>query len=630
MKHFISAAILAAATLPTAAQLHEELNVEGTYLPDIIMLDRIHLFPSREALSMPVTPLTYSTKGVAASFSPEFLPMPATAWQASRAIPAYKGYLELGAGSWLNSTLSAGWKAIDSRYTKFGVRLQHNSTSLWKPKMSDATADTRRMRYDENLGLYFSHVFPEAGTINASATYHAGYFNYYAFDPWTVNRPFSSEVAPAPDHAKAPTQTLNDFALKADWRSESRPSALDWNAAIGLRHFAYRALWLAPDNPLAAEPQGAKGDRETRLDLSGGVVMPWGAGSSAGIDAAFSSIFYADRPAIPYSANLSIPGSPAAYAHLSLTPFYRFTRGRFNIKAGFDLDLTFNADGSEPDSHYSLLHFAPEINLDWRKDAVGLYLHLTGGSELQTLASGYELDYYQLPVVVSTQPVHSPLDARLGALFGPFSGFSAGLEIAYRVERHRRDGGWYMTLLDTKPGDIPSGIATGGAEPLLGLTREGINIQGFSLGADLSYSAGRYFSCRGSIRYQPQRGTTGFFNGYDRPRIVLGLSAESNPWSSLKVGVDYNYRGVRNIYTLYHENAASSAGIVVNGGKTRWTSLRLPDITNLALKASYDFRCTIPLHVWLQADNILGQRAILLPGLPSEGATVTAGFQILF
>ena len=80
---------------------------------------------------------------------------------------------------------------------------------------------------------------------------------------------------------------------------------------------------------------------------------------------------------------------------LTLTPYYSFRRGQMDIRVGADIDLSFNAGPSE--SRYSLFHIAPDVNFDLRTGPVGLYLHLRGGSELQTLASLWQLDYYQMP-----------------------------------------------------------------------------------------------------------------------------------------------------------------------------------------------------------------------------------------
>lgn len=623
----MAAGIALAAAIPTGAnaQLHESVSVDGTYVPDIIMLDRLSAFPSRVSLTMTSTPLPYDLNGVPASFIPSLPTMPATGWRTTRTLPTTRGYIDLGAGSWLNSTLSAGYRIVDKSDCKAGIRLQHNSTSLWRPRISDITEDIRRKRYDENIGVYLTERFGSYGTLDAALDWHYGYFNYYGYRP----------VAAVNDIEKAPTQTLNDVSLRFGWSSRSQHDALQWHANADMRHFAYRALPLPVSDSFAQALQIAdgykefKGDRETHVQVRGGVAIPWDEDTStAAIDARFDVVGYADREAVELPL-IGIGASPDTYAMLTLSPWYRFSRGLLHIKAGLDVDLAFNADGSQPDSHYSLVHVAPAIMLDWRSNAVGLYAHLTGGSQLQTLASGYELDYYQLPAVVSTQPVHTPLDARVGMLFGPFSGFSAGAEVAYRIDRHRRDGGWYQIILNQ--GVIPvAGLDTEGRTPYLGTTMAEMTVKGISAGLDLAYNGGDVFNARGQVRYQPQNGTTGYFNGLDRPRITARIEAEVNPWSTLRLGLQYDYRGVRNIYSLYPESTNTPGGttVIINNVDNKPAAMRLPDITELSFKARYSF--TQAVSIWLQADNLLNRRNILLPGLPSEGVSVTGGLQWVF
>ena len=366
----MAAGIALAAAIPTGAnaQLHESVSVDGTYVPDIIMLDRLAAFPSRVALTMTSTPLPYDLNGVPASFKPSLPAMPATGWRTTRTLPATRGYIDLGAGSWLNSTLSAGYRIVDTSDCKAGIRLQHNSTSLWRPHISDITENIHRKRYDENIGVYLTERFSNYGTLEAALDWHYGYFNYYGYRP----------IAAFNDIEKAPTQTLNDVSLRFGWNSRPQSDALQWHASADMRHFAYRALPLPVSDSFAQSLQMAdgyeefKGDRETHVQIRGGIAMPWDEDTStAALDARFDIVGYAEREAIELPL-VGIGASPDTYAMLTLSPWYRFSRGLLHIKAGVDVDLAFNADGSEPDSHYSLVHVAPAIMLDWRSNAVGL------------------------------------------------------------------------------------------------------------------------------------------------------------------------------------------------------------------------------------------------------------------
>lgn len=583
-----------AAFLPgMAQQLHESISVDGKYVPDVIRIDRINTFPKALGATLETRPLDYETGGVTAAFSPFMLAMPATGWQASRQFSNRPGYLEFGVGSWLNSTLSAGYRFVDNSSTLFGVRLQHNSTSLWKPERSEVTADEKQYRYDESVGLYGSHLFKGVGRLDAAIDYHVGSFNYYGVTSLPV-----------------PGQTINDFSLRADWRSLIAPSSsVDWHAGARMRHFAYRQDILP-----GAERVVATGGRETDVNLNAGVRMPWESGSSIGLDGNLDMLFLNSK-------------SVDDYAMLTLTPWYRFTKGLLDIRVGADIDLSFKAG---PDGNrYSFFHIAPDIRMALQTGQVGLYLNLEGGSKLNTLSYLHELDYYAMPGFLSTRPSYTPLDAAFGINLGPFAGFSMGVEARYRATRNLPLGGWYMAYLNNgiKPVDGLSPEPGRGDIPQYCTDADGVNLHGASFSARLSYAYGRTFSITADGSYQPQDGKKGFFNGYDRARITASVKATVRPVEPLSIGVGYDYRGVRNIYTTFAGTLLGDDPFATTPDATL-TRLRLPDLTLLNLSAGWDF--TPDLSVWLQADNLLNRHDEVLPMQPTQGVVIVAGLRWQF
>ena len=602
-------------TAAEAQTLHESINVEGKYVPDIIRVDRLYTFPQAKRFPLESSPMAYDWKGVPAAFEPTLMTMPVTGWRVSRDLTRYQGYVEADLGSWLNSNLSAGNRFIDDGNTILGAWLQFNSTSLEKADLDEATADRKRYRYDGTIGVYGAHRFDEAGSLSAALSWHGGYFNYFSYLPYL--------------EGNAPTQTLNDIALRVAWDSPRAKEALVWRAEAGMRWFGYRELYL-PTSLYASNRFGAESGtiavtpaRETRLWLDGGLAMPWDSGSEIGVDVRFDALLYSDQNSYAFTPDIHL-NAPDSYSNLTLTPYYRFSRGLLNVKVGADLDFSFNA-GPEG-SRYSLFHIAPDVRLDMQKGPVGFYLNVLGGSELQTLADSHEANYYCLPTLASTRPVYSPLDAALGVSFGPFSGFSAGLEFAYKISNRTPMGGWYPYMLSGVPSPWTDVAALQGFSPLYSLDGEGLSVKGFSLGLNLGYTTGRVFTIKGNLRYQPQNGERGYFNGYDRARWVLDAGAELNPWSTLRFSVGYEYRGVRNIYSRLE---CAGPSMVINGeGREEVAALRLPDLTLLKAGISYDFTPAFGIRV--EAQNLLDRQDVLLPGLPGEGLSITGGLKVLF
>ncbi|MDE7466157.1 MAG: TonB-dependent receptor [Muribaculaceae bacterium] len=611
------ALVLALGVVPAAAQFDQTINVEGKYTPQIIRLDRINTFPRQERFPLETAPLPYDAAGLVTPFSPTLSSMPATGWRASRTPFASRGYVDLEAGSWLDASLSAGYRFLDMDATKAGIRLQHNSTSLWKPWGVLYDPDFKRFRYDEALGAWITHSVDGKGTLDASLDYHLGYFNYYG-----------SEGVKG-----IPTQTLNDVSARVGWTSLSKPDDISWNASAAVRYYGMRRFtavsWNTPlpsNDPLVDLYTGT---RETHVALNGGVLFPTAEKSGVGIDLSANVLAYGggrylggDIPSGDYPAgDTDYEGEDietlSTMGLVSLTPYYRLSTGNLNLRLGAVVDITANA-GPKND-RYGAFHLAPDVRLDYNAGPVGLYVKAGGGTRLHTLASTAMLDYYASPLLTNTSPTHTPLDAALGVSFGPFSGFSAGLDIAFRWTRGEYLEGWYMAGMRK--------MWMASADPDLyllgGIVQESrLNTHGYSVGLRLGYDAGKIFSIKGNVSYQPQKDEKSYFNGLDRPRWVGHVEAETNPWNTLRLGLAYDYRGVRNILGTAYVDGGAGYGLPV------LISHHLPDVTNLSFNASYAFNSRFSVRVG--ADNLLNRKIDWLPAQPLPGVTFTAGLSYIF
>lgn len=605
--------LLMTAALPAAAQYDQDITVEGKYVPEYIPQDRIGVFPKPIKFPAETSALTYSLVGINADFTPQAVPIQATGWRDSRSFSSKRGYLDLGIGSWLESTLSAGYRIIDSRESALGIRLQHNSISLWKPKVvpeGNPLRDTRQWRYDESVGLYGHHNFSGKGRLDAAVDYHIGNFDYYGFNP--AGTPVSAEV---------PDQILNDVSGHISWHSPAGADRLMWNIAAGVRYFGYRRFYFPADNSYFAE--ALTGGRETHSYIGGGINFPTSAKSSLGLDLNADIIAYGNYEYRGTTAALSIPYStPDTYGMLSLTPYYRFNRDRLDIRIGARVDLTFNA-GDEND-RYGFFHIAPDIKADYNAGPAQLFLHLGGGSRLHTLASTYDLDYYQTPAIFDTDPVYTPLDADLGINFGPFSGFEAGFDVAYRISRGQYFGGMYQCMLNNTAASLLNLPSEADGHPLdySILPDQKSNLHGLSVGLHLGYDAGRYFSVKADGRYQPQKGTTGYFNGFDRPRWLASAAIESNPWNTLRLRLGCEFRGGRGfpVNAWYADSSPLNSNLIIQDN--------VPNLLMLNFGASYGI--TDNFAIWIQADNLLNRRTLHAPELPTSGLRLAAGISLMW
>ena len=618
------------ATLPLAAQnqgLHEKIGVDGKYIREVTVQNKIFTLPKRLDLTLESTPVSYFSRGVATPFAPGAMPLPTVTPFATRAFSDSPGYLELALGSYLDGNLSAGYSHALSESTTIGAYLQVNATALYKPKLSEAAADVKRRLADGRLGIHASHRLDKAGSIDGILEYRLAGFNYFGYAALG-----SGLAADADRTVEAPTQTINEVNFKAGWHSAPAMRKMKASATLGLRYFGYRALY----SPRLADMQLLRtpGSRETDIYLNASAAKTWSGGSQLGIDLDGDLLLYSghDRERASAPESMRPSAAPDNYGMVSLTPFYRFSRGLLNIRLGARIDLTFNA-GPDGD-RYDAFHIAPDIRLDWRKGGVGLFLDATGGSQLQTLASLHALDYYAMPATPTTHPVYIPVDAAAGANFGPFAGFTAGVAFRYKVERKRAAGGWYTAMLNYGLAAMPGLRVPEGCDPSLvpySCSADGIDTHGFSLAAHIGYRLGEILEVKGEGTYQPQNGKTGYFNGYDRPRWTASATLEVRPVKPLSLEVQYEYRGVRHIYMYGVPDLPTRADIPVIDAREesmKLISMRLPDLTMLNARASWAF--TPKISIFAQATNILNRHDPVLPLQPTAGISVAGGCSVLF
>lgn len=547
----------------SAQRLTESVTVEGKFTPDIIPADRLPLLPATIALKAPESLMVYDRTGVVAAFAPDALNMPATGWRARKAFDNSKGYLDLRLGSWLNSSLSAGLAPVRNESTQLNVYLQHNSTSLWQAWKGEGylqDAD-KRFRYDETLGADFSHSLLGIGSLTAAVQYHFGYFNYYG----TMHDGNAGEAL------KAPTQTLNDVYARVGWKGEGS-ERLHYDAQADVRHFGYRALYL----PLYLDARWpayskTKGSRETALNVGGNVRYSLsddaGNGSAVGIG-------------LRYSGVINSVGNDVN--RVEATPAYTLIGRDYTLRLGANLAVVGNGESTK-------FRAAPDVAFSFRKGIYALSASVGGGTHLRTLAWKHMMDYYSNPGAGCYDAAYSPIDARLAFQLNPGGKWTVGIEGAWRTTLHESFGGLYQALLN-------SNLSAFGDYP------ENGRIHGFSLALNAGYEFCRYIALNGKASWQPQKGSEGFLNGFDRPEFTADISAESKPIDKLSLRLDYHLRAKR---------------------------LLLPgNMSRLDFSASY--RITDKISVGAELNNLLNRHEQFLPGLPLEGFNATGGVQLIF
>ncbi len=580
LKRLALGAMALSAAAATAQELNESLYVEGEYIPDIIRMEKLHLLPTKASFDFKTTAPAYAFSGVPTSYSPDVFALPSQAWQGNRRQSTQRGYFDLGGGSYLNLAGSTGYRFLNTETSSAGVWLNHNSSSLFKPHWNEATDNYMRRRYDETLGLY-GDFRTDKGELSASLFYHLGYFNYYGFHGYE-------------DYnlgGKFPTQTLNDLQLKVDWRGIG--SSLDYSLGAGVRYFGYRRMYVVGHDFINNSP----GTRETDINLHAAVAKSLAnPANSVGILFNGDLLLYSDTY-VPTGGVLDVPEDDD-YCNFSFTPYYQYSNSPVKATIGAQVDVTANA--GVQGSRYSAIHIAPAASLEVASRGVGAFLHVKGGTKLNTLASAAQYDYYQQPLMSNTTPMFSPIDAAVGVNLGPWEGFSAGVEMDYAVTNNVLLGGNYMLRGMECNGDM-------------------IDLRGMRVLFKANYELSSIFSIGANAAYHNQREKRGYFNGYDRPRWIIDASATVNPVKNVAVSLNYQYRGVRRIYGMQLDTFT---------GDYNLASQRLGDLTMLG--AGVRWMPVKNISIWGEANNLLGRRTEILPAQPREGVNFAVGFGVTF
>lgn len=601
-KHILAAGMLAAGILAGNAQLNSSVSVEGTYKPLIIETQRLNTFPQSYKFELPATNVEYEYAGIVTDFNPDIISMGVTGSRVGWPWMKRRGFVDFNMGSYLNTNLHAGYYAVSDSVNTLLADLRFNASTLFRTHgVPDSYSKPARKRlYDGTLGLHYSRLIDTEGLLKASARYRAGYYNYYGTTVPLEILPLGAEGV------SVPTQTVNEVNASVGYAST--PSTIKgWHAEGSVNYLAYRRLY-AP----AVKNSASKGDYETHLNLGGGYAFNFAGYSAIALDAACDFLFYPDRR--PEALGITDFQS-RNYGIINLRPAYRFAKNELAIRAGLNITASYDAMGKEPGKHFAALHLSPDAVIEYKsRSGVGILLSATGGVTPSTLQLGEEFCRYQMPWLLSTTPVYTPIDARLAVNFGPFAGFTGELGVRYAAAKNVPLGGWYQDYLGAY---VNNNLLSENMQFYLDPYSRSANLHGFSFDLDLRYAYGTTVELAFNGNYTPQRGKLGIFNGFDRPRWIMSASAAVRPIRRLKVEVGYDYRGVRNCYLW-------SQGLV----SRELEAYRLPDITNLNARITYSVLDN--LDVYVKGDNLLNRYTQLLPGLQSEGIVIAGGFYLEF
>lgn len=590
--------------VPAQAQdnLTKEITVETDYTPTERKAAKLNLLPEVVKQQSKHKNISYSDWAVPAevpALAPLMVPY---GYNTSRDFSQSRGYLDLGIGSYANIAGSAGYAIVRNDVTKLNVHLQHNSSWSGRNRsenLPEWLTEPQKQKWNNNIiGLDLSHRFYQ-GTLTASAMYHFDRFNYYG--GYVYDSRFYYDTPPQPIgytrgwNSSDSMQSVNEFAIALGWRNNRNDDSFKYSAALEFSHFGFsKAVNMTQNNHGIADNHLAisvSGITNHSSDLNFGAYVKFDY-----LGRNFQDIVI---PAgnTPTEAQLK---HTDGMGMVTLAPFVRYVKGKFNARAGVNVNISMN-DGTA-------FRIAPNVRLNYSvAEGATIELKATGGKSLTTLAELFAHNRYISPVAPLSNPF-TPLDAELALKIGPFTGFHAKVFGGYGIFKNL---------------PLPTVDGTNELHNFCTLY-EPYDIKGWKAGAEVGYRYRSLVDVRLSLTYSPQDLEKGYFMGFDRAKCVAGFDVTVTPIEKLKVNLGYELRAKRS--TACVSAVHNSSPELPDSFTTELYGLGT--VSNLSLGASY--RITKMIGVFATGSNLLGKKWDNYYTMGAQGFAFMAGASVVF
>ena len=553
MKRIALFALIAAPWLAAVAddQLTKEIVVDKEIVPVEQNATKIGQTPEITTIEQPATEVNYSDRAVVTPTGNTIPTMLPYGYRTDRAFEGNRGYLDLCMGNWMSIVGSAGYRIVDKPNTRFGVWAQHNS--IWGEKTGPGHVG--QIKSSESwLGFDLRHLIGRKA-LNAAVTGRFGRESFIALQ-----------------NDATPFNNVYELDAVAQYGDRIARNGINWWVGAGYNHFTNR-LNKPWDNYNRLT--------ENYFRATGGLSFDWNEGTRVGLDAT-GELLHQAYPHLHFEP-VTIEGSDYSKLvpdgtrvtdnrwQLRLNPYFTRTLDNLLLRVGARIDLSFS-DGT-------VFRIAPDFRLDLRADdRIGLFVTATGGKVMNRNAVIYNTDCHMTPYTPLAS-TYTPIDATIGAKFGPFSGFRANVYMGYAVTRN--------SLMPQSINPLFEELATVNLQTP-------INLHGLYLGGELSYSFRDIATLRAGAQWAKQDGRQGYAGfGFDRPEYIINAGLNVRPLSGLSLDVAFNFRGNRAIHNVSYD---------ANGNEV-FTLEKLENAPYLEFGA--DYQLNKMLGFFLKLNNLL-------------------------
>lgn len=520
-----------------------------------------------------------------------------------------RGYLDLGAGTYLNMLANAGYRLINKDEEQLDLWMQHNSTWIGKnsTKLIEQPSHRSKQRYNDNLIVAEWNKKLNNGVLGLDGQMHFDSFNFYGG--------FGDFLK---DHKTA----FFESRVDGTWQNEYNINgeAIEYEAKATVDYAGYDKSHL----------QGIDGSKEFWINAGLGAEYEFEKIGDVGFN------FTGDIVNLRRHNEWTNHAHDKTYGMITLSPYYLYENDIFKAKAGFNVNFSFN-DGTA-------VRFSPDVNLNFKiTKGVNLFVQADGGKTINHLGDMHN-DYRYNDPLAQYGNTYVPFDGTIGVNVGPFVGFRAKVYAGYGFMNGCLDPvlpaantGAYKELLD-EINPYPDGLTpykdyNQFAAVIYKMTKS----QGWYMGAELDY---KYRSlAEGKLRfiYAPASDEDyvdgmrykGYSLGNDGATTLLDLSVSVWPIKPLMVTAGFEYRGNRSVFTREWVNPVyNDENIMTVDGHYVYGSFDMRDVTNLYVNARYSFSHIF--SVWANASNLLCKQWDVMPGQSAQKIGLMGGISINF
>ncbi|MFI3240256.1 MAG: hypothetical protein R3Y22_06680 [Bacteroidales bacterium] len=492
MRNRLGALLMAIAMVCTVAnaqnsKLNKEIVVETSFQPTETDADKLNLTPNEVEITISEKKLDYSNWAVPTTVQPTLQTLAPIEYAAKQISSDQRGYLQLGAGTYLNSNTALGYRVIDDTERKLNIWGEHTSTWLGhntSPYVIATNGETPTQEFNNALlGMSYTQLLSGNKLFKADAYYHFDRFNYYG----------SSDGLDM--------QMVNEFNIDLSLRNDKNGTALNYWGGLEYNYWGNSVI-----NEISENQIKVNGGAETAINNFG----------SLGITGEIGYTFYNKELPI-----LNDTLSVSNIFRIELTPAYKYNTNQLALQLGARIDYTSDTKGN--------LHISPAVKLDYQFNSkIGAYVYLLGGERVNSYAALSAQNRYFAPSLYYGTS-DSPLDATLGAKFAPFEGFKGVVSAGYLIVDNQ--------MLPYYNGTTDMTIYSG------------VDMSGWMVSADLEYSYKTLGSVKVAAKYAPQNGIDkGYVTQDDRAELVINAEITSTPIDKLRATIGYEYRGNRAVW----------------------------------------------------------------------------------